>query len=255
MQDADLLEAVVCEAAELALALSKKPVEHWNKAGGSPVSAADLAVNVLLQERLCSARPDYGWFSEETPDDGSRLGKDRVWIVDPIDGTRGFLGGSDRWCVAVALLERGRPIHAVIVRPTTQEVFRASAGQGATLNGARLEVSPRNTLEGARIVTSKPVAEHLEAEDNGKVQLEGMRDYPLILSLVRIAQGISEGCIMVRPKQNWDIAAGALCVSEAGGRVSDLAGKPLDLNGTKTFQNGFVASNGHLHTTFLRATE
>jgi myo-inositol-1(or 4)-monophosphatase len=116
LRDADLLNAAVREAGGLAMTLFRGEPRQWRKQDGSIVTEADLAVDELLRARLTGARPDYGWLSEESPDDRARLGHDRVWIADPIDGTRAFAKGGDQWCVAAALLDKGRPSIAAVYR-------------------------------------------------------------------------------------------------------------------------------------------
>src|ERR1700687_2946560 len=132
--DQALLMAAVREAGAIAMRHFGTPVNTWEKAGGTPVSDADIAVNQHLQRRLGGARPDYGWLSEETEDDETRLTHRKVWVVDPIDGTRAFLQGVPHFCHAVALVEDGRPVLAALFNPAVDEFYEAIAGQGARLN-------------------------------------------------------------------------------------------------------------------------
>src|ERR1051325_898736 len=129
------LAATVREAGALALKAFKSPVKSWMKEGNSPVSEVDLAIDALLRERLAATGAADGWLSEETEDDPARLSADRVWIVDPIDGTRAFLAHRDDWCVSVALAEKGRPILGAIHAPASDDLYLATAGGGATHNG------------------------------------------------------------------------------------------------------------------------
>ncbi len=133
-RDAALLANTVREAGALALSLFRTELKNWTKGASSPVSEADIAVNELIAGRLRSATPDYGWLSEESADDDGRLGKRLVWIVDPIDGTRGYLAGRDDWCVSVALVEGARPLLAAVFAPANDEFFFAERGRGALLN-------------------------------------------------------------------------------------------------------------------------
>ena len=123
--DRELLLDTVTAASELAHDLFKRGVKSWKKQDDTPLTEADLVVDTLLRERLCAARPDYGWLSEETKDDRCRMDCQRVWIVDPIDGTKGFVKGNDQWCISAALVERGQPLLGVIVNPVTSETFVA----------------------------------------------------------------------------------------------------------------------------------
>src|SRR3954465_5272408 len=133
-RDAALLTGTVREAGALALSLFRTELKNWTKGASSPVSEADIAVNDLIESRLRPATPDYGWLSEESADDESRLGKPLVWIVDPIDGTRAYLAGREDWCVSVALVADSSPVLAAVFAPATDEFFFAARGQGASRN-------------------------------------------------------------------------------------------------------------------------
>src|SRR6202040_3779356 len=150
-RDAALLKDAVQEAGALALSLFRTELKNWIKGASSPVSEADIAVNDLLESRLRSATPDYGWLSEESSDDQSRLGKRLVWIVDPIDGTRGYLAGREDWCVSVALVAGGKPLLAAVFAPVGDEFFFAQRGQGATCNGLPIGASLGIGIDFARI--------------------------------------------------------------------------------------------------------
>jgi myo-inositol-1(or 4)-monophosphatase len=132
------------------------------KAGGSPVTQADLAVDAFLRARLGKDFAGAGWLSEETEDDRTRLNSARVLIVDPIDGTRAFLAGDPRWAVSIALVEAGRPVAGVVHAPALSETYAASRGGGATLNGVAIRVSARDSLAGARIAGPKPMMQSIE---------------------------------------------------------------------------------------------
>jgi fructose-1,6-bisphosphatase/inositol monophosphatase family enzyme len=136
-RDAVLLVDTVRDAGALALSLFRTELKNWTKGASSPVSEADIAVNDLLEGRLRSATPAYGWLSEESADDETRLSKYRVWIVDPIDGTRGYLAGREDWCVSAALVEDGSPLLAAVFAPASDEFFLAARAHGAALNDVR----------------------------------------------------------------------------------------------------------------------
>ena len=137
---ADAVAAVVAEAAALAKAKWRTDFRQWEKAPGNPVCEVDLEVDALLQARLGALLPDAGWLSEETADSADRLARRRVWVVDPIDGTRDFVRGRPGWAVSVALVEEGRPVIGVLDAPARGEVWRAAAGQGASRNGVAIRV-------------------------------------------------------------------------------------------------------------------
>ena len=155
--DEALLFDVMREAGALGLELSrKKNLEHWTKPDGSHVTEGDLAINALFERRLRAARPGDGWLSEETPDDApARMAHERLWIIDPIDGTRAFLEGRDEWCVAAALAVGGQPVLAAVHAPRHREFFTATRGAGAALNGERLVIADRASLEGAHIAGNR----------------------------------------------------------------------------------------------------
>jgi myo-inositol-1(or 4)-monophosphatase len=147
--DLKLLEDAALEAGELALTFFGRDPETWFKGNKSPVSEADIAVDRFLGETLRAARPDYGWLSEETADDPIRLQHDRVFIVDPIDGTRAFLAGGDEWTVSVAVVDKGRPVAGAVYCPRRKEMFLAAKGGGASLNKDEITVSDRTETAGA----------------------------------------------------------------------------------------------------------
>src|SRR6201994_1437854 len=162
-RDSALLVAAVREAGALAHSLFRTDLKNWTKGASSPVSEADIAVNDLLEQRLRTATPDYGWLSEESADDDARLGKPFVWIVDPIDGTRGYLAGREDWCVSVALVEDAAPVLAAVFAPASDEFFFAMRGQGATLNGVPLHAAPGTALDFSRVAGPKPLVERLNS--------------------------------------------------------------------------------------------
>ena len=134
-RDAALLQDTVRDAGRLAQSMFRTTLKTWIKGATSPVSEADIAVNDLLEARLRGATPDYRWLSEESADDATRLSRRLTWVVDPIDGTRNYLGGHDEWCVSVALVEDAAPVLAAVYAPTTNECVFAARGQGTALNG------------------------------------------------------------------------------------------------------------------------
>ncbi len=136
--DLDLLVGAARLAGARALDFFRKGPEVWWKNGGrSPVSAADFAANDILKKELLSARPNYGWLSEETDDDAGRLDCETVFVIDPIDGTRAFIAGKDIWCVSAAVVHRGKPVAGVLFAPSLGELFTASAGGPAPRPGGR----------------------------------------------------------------------------------------------------------------------
>lgn len=252
-EDERLLADAVREAGALAFSYFDRGLKGRAKADNSPVSEADLAANELLYERLRLARPDYGWLSEESADDPARLDAERVWIVDPIDGTRAFLAHRSDWAVAVALVERGVPVLGAVFGPVDGELFLARAGHGTTLNGRRIAVADRERIDGARLIASP---DQLRSKP-------GREDWPpvervwvnaITYRLARIAAGDVHGTFALTGKAEWDLAAATLLVQEAGGRVTDAQGLPLRFNQPNPRINGLVAAGPKLHALLVART-
>ena len=240
---AQALAATVREAGALALKSFKSQVKSWMKEGNSPVSEADLAVDALLRERLQATGAADGWLSEETEDDPARLAADRVWIVDPIDGTRAFLADRDDWCVSVALTEQGRPTVAAIYAPSTDELFLASAGGGATHNGRLISTTDSPSLEGARV--AGPDRRLARLAPFGIVAESKV--HALALRVSRVAQGRLDIALAGPNSSDWDLAAADLLVHEAGGALTTLAGETLVYNRPKPKHSALFAAGRARH--------
>ena len=219
----------------------------WEKKPGDPVSEADLAVDQHLKARLLGARPDYGWASEETEDSLERLEADRVFICDPIDGTRAFVAGEPTWAHSLAVVERGEVIAAAVYLPVRDKMYLASKGAGATLNGVAIKASGRDEVEGATAlgpkINFKP--EHW-LDDNPPTMKRSFRP-SLAYRLSLIAEGRYDAMLTLRPCWEWDIAAGALISAEAGAGVSDRNGQMLKFNTRNRQTNGVVAAGRSVH--------
>ena len=222
-----LLAATAREAGALALTFFRAPIKSWFKHGeSSPVSEADLAVDALLRERLMASGLATGWLSEETEDDPARLAAEHVWIVDPIDGTRGFLAGLPDWTVSIALAAAGRPILAALYAPVTDELFLAAAGHGATCNGRPIAASGGDGLAQARAAGPE--------RRLGRLAPFGVVAEPkvhsLALRVTRVAQGQLDIALAGPNGHDWDLAAADLLVHEARGALTTLAGETLIYN-------------------------
>lgn len=221
------------------------------KSPEQPVTEADLAADRILHRILLGERPDYGWLSEETADSPGRLRRDRLWVVDPIDGTNSFVAGRPEFAVCVGLVDRGRAVVGVVHNPVTGEVFSAADGGGAFCDGAPIRVSNVG-LDGApRIVASR--SEMKRGEFDGfraawSVEPLGSTAY----KMCRVAQGGAEAFVSRGPKAEWDVAAAVVIVREAGGRVSRLDGQPPEFNQPEPSWRGIAASNGRVHDELLR---
>ncbi|MCW5752840.1 MAG: 3'(2'),5'-bisphosphate nucleotidase CysQ [Alphaproteobacteria bacterium] len=215
--DHELLGAATREAGRLALDYFRRgDVRRWDKKPGDPVSEADIAVDRLLRKRLVGERADYGWLSEETADNLSRLKHQRVWVVDPIDGTRAFLEGRPEFTIAAALVVEGEPVAAVVFNPATEEFYEATSGGGARLNGTPLRVAARTDLAGARLLASKRTFERNEwLHLTPGAEFRYMNS--IALRMAKVASGEFHAAISLSEKSDWDIAAADLIVREAGG--------------------------------------
>jgi myo-inositol-1(or 4)-monophosphatase len=248
-RDAALLTEAVREAGALARSMFGTELRKWTKGASSPVSEADIAVNDLLENRLRSATPDYGWLSEESVDDEARLGKPLVWIVDPIDGTRSYLAGREDWCVSVALVEGASPLLAAVFAPVSDEFFFASKGAGATLNEAAIQATSGTGLDFSRIAGPKPLVERLN-RGPGEISL-----YPrigsLALRLCRVAEGRLDAAFAGGQSRDWDLAAANLIVQEANGNMTALSGDPILYNRQEVTHGVLVAAGRDRHASIV----
>jgi myo-inositol-1(or 4)-monophosphatase len=244
-RDAQLLTAVVREAGALAKSLFRTELKNWIKGKSSPVSEADIAVNDLLESRLRAATPDYGWLSEESADDETRLGKQLTWIVDPIDGTRAYLAGRDDWCVSVALVEGAAPVLAAVFAPASDEFFFAARGQGATRNDKKLHATQGNDLDFARMAGPKPLVQRLSASPE-EIELHP-RIGSLALRLCRVADGSLDAAFAGGQSRDWDLAAANLIVQEADGRMTALSGDAISYNRRDVVHGVLVAAGRDRH--------
>ncbi|MFV0280636.1 MAG: 3'(2'),5'-bisphosphate nucleotidase CysQ [Rhodoblastus sp.] len=248
------LDAVAAEAGDLAMRWfrpgKKTSARTDYKPGGSPVTEADLAVDAFLTERLRPLVPQAAWLSEETLDSPERLSRETVLVVDPIDGTRGFAAGDARWCVSVALVRAGRPIAGAIAAPAAGERYFAFAGGGAWLNGARLDIAPRENLAGGKIAGPQPsttkVAHALDMEVAPRVPSLAMR-------FAMVAGGALEGALSSPNSHDWDIAAADLILHEAGGLLTALDGTQIRYNRTQLTHGALAAAARASHPAILAA--
>jgi myo-inositol-1(or 4)-monophosphatase len=238
------LEGILRTAGALALGTFRPnaafPLNVWNKTGGSPVSEADIAVNVLLREALAFLARDAAWLSEETEDAVERLTARDVWIVDPIDGTRAYIAGRDDWSISVALVRDGRPAVAGLYAPATDEMFTAVAGAGATRNGSALRVHDAAGLDGARFSGPSKLLQRLAAADPG-ISIQP-RVTSMALRLARVADRGLDVAIGGGAGHDWDLAAADLLVHEAGGVVTTFAGERLVYNRAVPVHRPLVAA-------------
>lgn len=244
------LRSAVAEAGKLALSMFRNNVRTWNKENASPVTEADLAVDNFLRERLTGLDPAIGWLSEETVDVPERLMKERLWIVDPIDGTRSFVAGREDWAVCAALVERGRPVAAAVELPATGESFAAVVGGGATRNGQRIFVSKNSDVEHAAI--ARPVKLNpLVAGMGNRVETE--RIHSIVVRLSRVATGEIDAALAGKNANDWDLAAADLLVHEAGGKITDADGRTPVYNLATHIHGALIAAGSELHPRLVAA--
>ena len=250
--DLELLKKAAHKASDIAKAFANGAVRSWEKDhGAGPVTEADIAVNQMLSSFLRSERPDYGWLSEESEDNMSRLSAERCFVIDPIDGTRSFIKGEDTWAHSFAITKRGEPVTAVVFLPMLGYLYCAEKGEGATLNAKAIFVSKAKSLSGSNILAARP-AEDVRFWKNGMVPRFNRFHRPsLAYRLSLVAEGRYDGMITFRDSWEWDICAGALITSEAGAVVSDTLGDPLTFNKRRPIAKGVISAAPFVHSDFL----
>jgi myo-inositol-1(or 4)-monophosphatase len=246
------LAGIVREAGALALSFRGTQLKSWTKAGDSPVSEADIAVDSFLRERLTRLMPDCGWLSEETEDDRARLGAARLWIVDPIDGTRAYVNGHADWSISVALVENGRPLAAAVFAPMEDGLYLAAAGEGATRDGAPIRASQDGSFEGARVAGPKPMIGELEKSARGVAGEPKV--HSLALRLARVAAGRLEIAFASKNSHDWDLAAADLIVHEAGARLTTLDGRTALYNSAEARHGALIAAGHARHERIIAIT-
>ncbi len=248
MTDLDLLIAAAREAGEIALGFTGPEAQAWDKPGGAgPVTEADLAVNTHLKKRLMGDRPGYGWLSEESENDPARLKAERVFIIDPIDGTRSFIEGSNTWAHSLAIATgEGVVTEAVVFLPARGKLYAGEKGAGAELNGKRLCASTRSQLDGAEVLITKPGLKP-ELWPRGVPPIRRAYRPSLAYRMALVAEGRMDAMLTVRPTWEWDIAAGTLLAQEAGARVTDPGAEPLVFNSAAAQTRGVLAAAPALH--------
>ncbi len=251
--DVDLIRTAAVAAGEMALSEREAGLKVWSKSGGSPVTSADLAVDRLLRETLLGARPDHGWLSEETADTPDRLTAQRIFVVDPIDGTVAYMKGKPWWCIPIAIVEDGRPVAAVIHAPALGETFTAVLGRGAVLNGQPISASDTTDLDDASVLADARLIEGPHWPEPWPAMRFEKRN-AIAYRMALVAAGAFDAAINLTPKWDWDVCAGALIVEEAGGKVSDHHGGAWRFNQPDPRQNSLVCSAPALHPLIVRRT-
>ncbi|MDJ0825005.1 MAG: 3'(2'),5'-bisphosphate nucleotidase CysQ [Rhodobacter sp.] len=244
--DLPLLIDAARKGAEIALKYWRTDQRIDHKDGGSPVSEGDYATDAYLRETLTAARPGYGWLSEETPDDRSRLTRDTVFIVDPIDGTRAYVDHQPTWALSLAVVHQGQPTAGVVYLPARDKLYSAAKDQGARLNGTPIRTGTRVDPDGATILAPKPSLDpRWWARSVPKVQRHWRPSLAYRFCLV--AEGRFDIMLTLKDAWEWDVAAGAVIAEEAGATVTDRDGARLELNRETPKSAGILVAPPGLH--------
>jgi myo-inositol-1(or 4)-monophosphatase len=255
--DLALITDAALGAGEIARRYFGGTFKRWDKGKGEPVTEADLAIDRFLRDYLTSARPDYGWLSEESADNEERKSTKRTFVVDPIDGTIAFLKSKPHFTHAIAIVEDGRPVTAIVLNPITNECFCAQAGRGATLNGKAAHASSRHMVEGCRMLAPTALFEHPGWSSAPNVPWPPMhveQRNSIAYRLALVGAGLFDAAISLSSKHDWDLAAGDLIVQESGGRITDHRGEILRYNGDVPIQRSVIAAGPFLHPLLIERT-
>ena len=252
ISELNIAKDAAIKAGKLILNYYKSDYEIKDKGYHNPVTTADHAADARIKEILMESRPEYGWLSEETVDSPDRLNKERVWVVDPIDGTKEFIEGVPQFVVSIALVEGGEPIVGVLYNPVTTETFTAAKGEGARLDGVPIRCSTKENVKDMVILNSRSETRRglWEPYDGifRKLRAIGSVAYKLGLT----AAGKADIFASLRPKNEWDICAGNCIINEAGGKLIDLCGSSRKYKLKKTLlEPGLIAGDiGAVDKTF-----
>lgn len=212
----------------------------WDKVKGHPVCDIDMDVDQLLKTRLGAILPEAAWLSEETADDPARLDARYLWLVDPIDGTRDYVRGRSGWCVSVALVADGLPVFAVMVAPIAEQIWIASAGEGATCNGKALKASRRSEFSGSRVP-----ADELPKVDRDLLTV--VKPNSIAMRMTMVACDRADLVATLRWGNEWDVAAAHLIAQEAGAVVTDARGGPIRYNKREPKDFGLICCAPRIH--------
>jgi myo-inositol-1(or 4)-monophosphatase len=246
LEDLKLLEDTVREAGHIARKYYGGDYKQWSKEGGSPVTEADLAVNKYLLDHLTAARPDYGWLSEENPDDPARLSRREVFVIDPIDGTVAFLKNRPHFTICAAIVVEGRPCCGVVYNPISEELYSARLGAGAYRNGLAIHVSARTGLQDCAMLGDRT---QLTSAPFPPMHVQNRNS--VAYRVVLVADSSADASVSLTAKRDWDLAAADIILHEAGGRLTDTNGAVLIYNRPVTRQSSLVAANPELHTEII----
>ena len=242
--DLKRIDAALHRAREALEQFTPGAIASKAKAGGDPVTDADLLIDEIMKDELL--HDGEGWLSEETADDTDRLRHSRVWVVDPVDGTREFVDGIPEWCVSIGLVVDGAPVAGGILAPAADHLILGAVGHGVTLNGEPVSTTPKAAIEGALVLASRSEVKRGEWERFFKtpVSIRNMGSVAYKLGLV--GAGLADATWTLVPKHEWDVAGGAAVVIAGGGEVRFLDGSQPVFNQPNPKLTGFLATNGRL---------
>ncbi len=255
--DLELIEDAVRRAGDIARRFYGDKFKIWQKSRGSPVTEADLAIDSFLAGRLMRARPNYGWLSEETADDSSRLSARFTFIVDPIDGTLAFVRNKPHFTICAAIACEGRPVAGVVYNPISEEFFRARLGHGASCNGIAIEPSTQSTIEGCRMLGDKAMFTHPAWSKPPSVPWPPMHiesRSSIAYRMALVARGHFDASVALSAKHDWDLAAADILLAEAGAKATTHDGAIFHYNGSRPIQPSMVAAGPVLHAALLERT-
>ena len=239
-EDLERIGEALREAQDVLARFTPGEVAHRSKQGGDPVTEADLAVNEVLQ-RILPCRGE-GWLSEETADDAGRLGRERVWVVDPVDGTREFIEGIPEWCVSIGLVEGGRAVAGGICIPPTGQTVLGSLETGVTLDGSECRTRDLDDLVGAEVLASRSEFKRGEWKQFDGAPFSVKPTGSVAYKLALVASGLADATWTLVPKHEWDVAAGTALVTAAGGEVWTPDGSSPRFNREKPLLRGLLAA-------------
>jgi myo-inositol-1(or 4)-monophosphatase len=242
------IESAIEAARQVFARFTPGEIQAEYKAGHDPVTEADRALDAVLRKNLL--RAGEGWLSEESADDLSRLEHERVWVVDPLDGTREFVQGIPEFCVSIAMIERGRPLAGGICNPATNEIFIGAIDCGVTYNGAAARASRRSELAGALVLASRSETKRGEWDRFQRAPFQIQPMGSVAYKLARVSAGLADITFTLTPKHEWDIAAGAALVASGGGFVQTLSGHLL-CNRKDPLLDGLIACGPQLKDQLL----
>jgi len=252
----DIALQAVTEAGNVILEIYREKYETSTKKDNSPITEADLKSNEVIKKIL--SKTDHQILSEEDKDDLTRIHQDKIWIVDPLDGTSDFIDKTGEFTVMIALIKNKKPILGVIGWPTEKTIFAAQEGKGAFRfsenKWRKISVTKISELQNCRAVGSR---HHLSDKEKLFIKKLGLKEFTSIgssLKVGKISSGEAEAYITTTNKmKEWDSAASYCIISEAGGKMTDMFGNDITYNNKiVNHQNGILVTNGLIHNNILK---